>query len=156
APRPRPWCAPCGPRRRLPMTLRSWIRNLFARPAPCPARKAPARLLLTLEALEDRTVPSAVWYVNSSAAGSNTGTSWANAYTDLQAALQNPSLSSGDQVWVAEGTYRPTGGNDRTISFALRGGVAVYGGFAGSEAQLAQRDLAHHVTTLSGDIGVRG
>jgi hypothetical protein len=137
------------------MTLRSWIRNLFARPITRPTRQASTRWL-TLEALEDRTVPSAVWYVNGSAAGSNNGTSWANAYTDLQAALQNPSLSSGDQVWVAEGTYKPTSGNDRTISFALRSGVAVYGSFTGSEAQLGQRDWAHHVTTLSGDIGVPG
>src|SRR5262249_39547213 len=45
---------------------------------------------------------------------------------------------------------------DRAISFVLDAGVAVYGGFAGTETQLSQRDWVHHVTTLSGDIGKAG
>jgi hypothetical protein len=136
------------------MTVRTWFCKLFARPAARPMRKPPARRRLCLETLEDRSLPSAVWYVNAAAAGHHTGTSWADADTDLQAALT--SAQPGDQIWVAQGTYKPTGGTDRTVSFALKGGVAVYGGFAGTEAQLGQRDLAHHVTTLSGDIGVPG
>ena len=40
------------------MTMRSWARNLFTRPATRPIRKAQHRARLALEALEDRTVPS--------------------------------------------------------------------------------------------------
>jgi len=40
------------------MTVRSWIRSLFARP-PCTIRKAPARFRPAVEALEDRTLPAA-------------------------------------------------------------------------------------------------
>jgi hypothetical protein len=40
------------------MTMRSWIRNVFARPATRPIRKVPHRTRLTVEVLEDRTVPS--------------------------------------------------------------------------------------------------
>src|SRR5262245_32780056 len=40
------------------MTLRSWIRQLFARPATRPIRKAPARCRPALEALEDRLTPA--------------------------------------------------------------------------------------------------
>jgi hypothetical protein len=40
------------------MTTRSWIRRLFARPVTCPARRAPARCRLSLEALEDRLAPA--------------------------------------------------------------------------------------------------
>src|SRR5262249_6642077 len=118
-----------------------------------PARR-PARRGLSLEMLEDRTVPSAVWYVNAAAAGRHTGTSWADADTDLQAALA--SAQPGDQVWVAQGTYKPTGGTDRTASFPLKEGVAVYGGFAGTETRLTERVLAHHDTVLSGDLGAPG
>src|SRR5262245_19822043 len=42
------------------MTMRSWIRNLFTRPAARTIRKAPRRTRLSLEALEDRWLPSAV------------------------------------------------------------------------------------------------
>jgi hypothetical protein len=139
------------------MTVRTWVRKLFARPVSRPIKAPacrPARRPLSLEVLEDRTVPSAVWYVNAAATGHDTGTSWADADTDLQAALA--SARPGDQIWVAQGTYKPTGGTDRTASFALKDGVAVYGGFAGTETQLTQRVLAGHASILSGDIGAPG
>jgi len=93
-------------------------------------------------------------YVNSTATGQNNGSSWTNAYTDLQSALV--AASSGNEIWVAAGTYKPTTETDRTISFALKNGVAVYGGFAGTESLRAQRDFATNVTVLSGDIGTAG
>src|SRR5262245_42682320 len=42
--------------RRFPMTIRSWFRKLFARPAARPIRKAPACYRPRLEALEERTL----------------------------------------------------------------------------------------------------
>ena len=80
-------------------------------------------------------------------------TSWVDA-CELQAALA--AASSGSEIWVQAGVYKPTVGADRTISFALKSGVALYGGFTGSENERAQRNWATNVTTLSGDIGVVG
>lgn len=97
-------------------------------------------------------------YVNSDAQGANNGTSWANAFTKLQDALAIAcSCSQVNQVWVAAGTYYPDEGNgqsnnNRSSSFYMCNQVAIYGGFAGTETDINQRDWQQHVTMLSGDI----
>jgi predicted outer membrane repeat protein len=92
-------------------------------------------------------------YVKHNANGDNNGSTWADAYTDLQDAIDNQCGSL--PIWVAAGTYYPTAGTDRTISFAIPDGVKLYGGFAGTETLLAQRDWTTHETILSGDIGTQ-
>ena len=96
---------------------------------------------------------AATCYVNSGATGSNVGTSWANAFTDLQSAL---AIGGCSEIWIARGTYKPTQTSDRTISFNIRPSIAVYGGFAGTEANLEARLLAANETILSGDVGAAG
>ncbi len=81
--------------------------------------------------------------------GSGDCLSWVNA-CELQTALGV--AVSGDEIWVAAGTYKPTSGTDRTISFVLKNGVAIYGGFAGTETTLGGRDPAANPTILSGDL----
>ena len=61
-----------------------------------------------------------------------------NAFKYLQDALLN--ASSGDEVWVAEGTYMPDEGEketkgDRLATFKLLNGVGIYGGFIGGETK---------------------
>jgi predicted outer membrane repeat protein len=98
------------------------------------------------------TATKRIIYVNAAATGGNSGTSWTNAFTDLQAAL-NAAPLLGDEIWVAAGTYKPTTTTDRTATFTLKNQVKVYGGFAGTETTLEQRNITNNVTTLSGDIG---
>lgn len=93
-------------------------------------------------------------FVKADATGANNGSSWLDAFTDLQDALAVATY--GDEIWVAAATYVPTAGTDETETFHLRNGVALYGGFDGTEATLAERDFTVNVTILSGEIGDPG
>ncbi len=96
-------------------------------------------------------------YVQSGSNG--TGASWADALGSLQDALELACMCSQiSEIWVAQGTYYPDEGvnvmnNDREATFQLCNGLAVYGGFAGFETDLSQRDWEANKTVLSGDIG---
>ena len=106
-------------------------------------------------------------YVKQVAAGLGDGSSWANASNDLQKMIDNS--PSGGEVWVANGVYIPqyTAANcDHSVStawpsnrgvgtspdnaFVLKPNVKVYGGFAGWETSLSQRDFVANETVLSG------
>src|SRR5262245_27770317 len=94
---------------------------------------------------------AAVRYVDVNATGANNGTTWANAYTSLQAAMI--AAGAGDEVWVAQGTYKPAGpGGLRTATIPLKNGVTIYGGFPAGGGAFGQRDPLVNVTTLSGDL----
>lgn len=93
---------------------------------------------------------AATIYVKHDALGSNNGSSWADAYTNLQTAIT--AANSGDQIWIAKGTYKPTT-TTRTIYFVMKTGVSLYGGFAGTETAIDQRDIINNETILSGEIG---
>ncbi|WP_238541933.1 choice-of-anchor Q domain-containing protein [Acidovorax sp. CF316] len=84
--------------------------------------------------------------------GTGNGSSWAQA-ASLEGALAGAACS---EIWVRQGTYKPTTGTDRTVSFAIDRPLKLYGGFAGTEATLAQRSSDASLTVLSGDIGVAG
>lgn len=92
--------------------------------------------------------------VNSPCPSGCDGSTWALAYPDLQTALA--AAVSGDTLWVAAGTYKPTTGSSRDIFFSMKNDVAIYGGFDGTEALLSERDWVENVTILSGDIGIIG
>ena len=77
---------------------------------------------------------------------------WSDAFRSLHEALAV--AVRGDQIWVAEGTYYPSATGDRSEAFEMYGGIKLYGGFAGGESDLSQRDWEAHPTVLSGDIGM--
>ncbi|MFN8397888.1 MAG: choice-of-anchor Q domain-containing protein [Bacteroidia bacterium] len=99
-----------------------------------------------------------VLYVNRIATGSNNGTSWANAYRDLQSALAQARINTCiDTILIAEGVYKPTSINDRYANYELVNGIEIYGGFPGTgNPWFPDRDLVLHETVLSGDIGIIG
>ena len=119
-------------------------------------------ILIILPMLSFTVFAQSTRYVNINViGGSNNGTTWENAYNNLQTALV--AAQPGDEIWVAKGTYLPTAdasgatspSNIRTKTFVMKNGVAIYGGFSGNgtEARLSDRDFKNNVTKLSGDIG---
>ena len=101
-----------------------------------------------------RANPDIILRVTTTGASTGTcGASWASPCS-LQHALAI--AVSGDELWVKQGTYKPTTGTDRSVSFILKSGVALYGGFAGTETLRKQRNWSTNITTLSGDIGTLG
>lgn len=94
-------------------------------------------------------------YVKVSASGVNNGTSWTDAYTKLQDAITFANANSSvTQIWVAAGTYYPDEGagpinNNRSASFSLKNNLAIYGGFAGTETLLSERNWTTKSTILS-------
>ncbi|MBL7153464.1 MAG: hypothetical protein ISS79_07085 [Phycisphaerae bacterium] len=100
-----------------------------------------------------------VIYVDANAPGANDGSSWAHAFYYLQDALMR--ASSGDEIHVAQGVYRPDDfvlshrpNLGRAETFHLKTGLILKGGYAGlGEPDPNVRDIELYETILSGDIG---
>ncbi|ACU05989.1 MBG domain-containing protein [Pedobacter heparinus] len=110
-----------------------------------------------------------ILHVKKNGAGNFNGNSWANAIPELADALKFAKIQNAiipgtvKEIWVAKGTYKPMYspedgpdfGTDkgRDNAFLLVKDVKVYGGFAGTETTLSQRDLSvtTNKSTLSGD-----
>jgi len=84
------------------------------------------------------------------------GASWGTAKKYLRSAIALAS-DMDHEIWVAEGTYYPDEGsgainNNKSSTFNIPDGVSVFGGFAGGEESLGDRDWEVNETILSGDI----
>ena len=110
-----------------------------------------ATLILSFLTLSFSSLFSQI-YVDQSATGANDGSSWEDAFTDLQDALSSESDET--QVWIAEGTYYPGEPGDSLASFHLTREFQLYGSFRGTEQALEDRPsrAAGNSTILSGDI----
>ncbi|MBI2842856.1 MAG: chitobiase/beta-hexosaminidase C-terminal domain-containing protein [Armatimonadetes bacterium] len=80
-------------------------------------------------------------HVNKTASGPiRDGLSWQSAYTSLRDATE--AAIQGDEIWVAAGTY--------SGPIILRSGIKMYGGFAGNETSLSQRNWKTRITVIDG------
>ena len=108
-----------------------------------------------MDTIERTFYVSNIIYVDVDSYPFHDGTTWQRAFAELQDALDI--ASSGNEIWVAEGTYKP--GTQRGDSFVLIENTAIYGGFRGyqsetepGETSVEERNLARNKTILSGDI----
>ena len=79
--------------------------------------------------------------------GSGNGSSWANA-SSLQNAIAN--ANANNQIWVRRGTYLISG----TLN-PDQYNLHIYGGFAGNENALNQRDWQNNITIFNGQNTVK-
>jgi len=98
-------------------------------------------------------ISGTVRYVKRDATGNNDGTSWTDAFTDLQNALAV--AINDDLIWIAEGIYKPdlsAPGNTSLTFNIMSDRLRIYGGFLGTESQLSERIGDPTLTVLSGDL----
>jgi len=100
-----------------------------------------------------------VIYVDAGAGSGGDGQSWGTAFKYLQDAFIPAYPEPGDEIWVAEGVYKPDRSEknpgllgDRNARFELLSEVKLYGGFPAAGGTWEQRDPATHETILSGDL----
>jgi hypothetical protein len=109
--------------------------------------------------LEAQNLPR-VWYVNVNANGEGAGTSWQDAFFDLEPALR--AARRGDEIWIAEGAYFPSRRlqasgrqsrpeDERDVTFEIPRGISIFGGFKGTESHRNQRQGRSDRTIISGD-----
>ncbi|KGL62448.1 hypothetical protein PHEL85_2242 [Polaribacter sp. Hel1_85] len=104
-------------------------------------------------------LPSGVIYVDANRPDdTGDGLSWATAKKHLNSALalSDNACNNNREIWVAAGTYYPDEGDgqtndDRAAMFLMRD-MPIYGGFAGFETLLSQRDIRANITILNGDL----
>ena len=103
--------------------------------------------LLMLAGLSFSASAQITYYIKSNTAGTGSANSWSNASSDLYHVLSL--LHTGDQVWIAAGVYIPSS-TDTTLSFNIPNGAKLYGGFAGGETKLSDRNIINNQTLLCG------
>ncbi len=89
-------------------------------------------------------------HVDVDAASGGDGLAWASAFDTLQTALDTAQQlgCTNPEIWVAEGTYAP---DPAVPVVTISQPLAIYGGFAGSETSLDQRNVDAHPVVLGGD-----
>jgi hypothetical protein len=86
-----------------------------------------------------------VYYVKTGASPGGDGLSWDTAFAHPQDAVDV--AGADDEVWVASGSYNRKG--SETTLLAMKDGVDIYGGFAGTETSRDARDPIANSTVLN-------
>jgi hypothetical protein len=87
-----------------------------------------------------------VYYVSPTGSETNSGTTWSQAKDKISDAVAI--ANEGDEIWVASGQYNERLVNRVIDTIAVN--VALYGGFAGGESSLSERNFEVNKTIING------
>ncbi len=110
-----------------------------------------AMMLLLLGVVSTTALGQTIVYVDANATGPVfDGSSWCNAYQDLQQALAVAGVDT--EVRVAQGVYKPGTSGDREATFAIPSGSIINGSYQGcGTLDPDARDFVLFETILNGD-----
>ena len=100
--------------------------------------------LIGLMVLTANLFAGQIFYVTETGMGNMDGSSWVNAYADVQTAIDAAESAGGGEVWIAKGTYK------HGSAMTMKNSVAIYGGFAGTETSKEERVVGNN-TILDGE-----
>jgi len=78
------------------------------------------------------SLPAGTWFVKQNATGANNGSSWSNAFTNLDTALSAATEQYGDDIIPFQANYRPGVGANAESSFLLKPEVRLHGNSIGN------------------------
>ncbi|HPQ42098.1 MAG TPA: right-handed parallel beta-helix repeat-containing protein, partial [bacterium] len=87
-------------------------------------------------------------YVDVNAAGLETGLNWNDALRSLETAVRVSEGFSVNEIWTGDGVYPET--------VVLHSGLALYGGFDGTETTIEDRDLENTISVIDGSAAMAG
>jgi len=82
-------------------------------------------------------------YVKPISSGAGDCSSWANACSDIQQAIN---IEAADEVWLAKGVYRPSN------PLVVKSGLKMLGGFVGNEVSAGKANPAKNLSIISADV----
>lgn len=89
-----------------------------------------------------------IWYVSEYGNDDNDGKSWAGSFKTIDKAIS--SITYGNSIWIAGGTYPITQTQEVLMD------VSIYGGFAGTETYVSQRIPGENTTVIDCGNQIRG
>jgi hypothetical protein len=78
--------------------------------------------------------------------GTGGGTSWADAYTNIQTGINN--AGNNDNIYIAQGTYSTTG----ALEWCNSSGITIQGGFAATNGSPGTNNPDLYPTVITRDI----
>ncbi len=109
-------------------------------------------LVILFSTLTQSSFSQNIIYVSQSGAGNMDGSNWTNALKgdDLRATIWTAPANT--SFWIAGGTYKPHTSSKDSSFYIYNRRIDLYGGFAGTETSISERNISGNPTVLSGAV----